>query len=459
LPPIVTTADLAARYRTTPKAIRNRVLRGSLPKPQKAADKRGPSTWTRETVLAWERGERRSEQAEPEVKITARPHPRDKHRMQVTFELPSLDGKRNRPRKTAPESVKDKAAAIAWGQSISKDVLREYMAPQKEDPKTDSKSPKPSKCMTLREFWAQHMENDYLTRLAPGTRRCYRGQWRDYIAPTLGDIPLDRIEREHVRAFRQKVQELPCRASRNVVLGKARTMLEYAVSLDLVDDDDLPIIRPDKGGKDSEETPCYSAEQVGKMVAAAGALEAEHLAILLLAVDACLRISEIAALRWTDVNLERASITIRHNLSDGQAWRPKHQRKGDKAKSIGASPRLVAALRALPRHGDLVLVRADGRMHTRATLMWLLKDVQVAAQVPIWSPHKLRHTGLTLLADGGAPLNLIRGQARHAHVSTTGRYIHETDDHADRAAAFLATLATDRPPRDTKKRNADCGPN
>lgn len=37
-------------------------------------------------------------------------------------------------------------------------------------------------------------------------------------------------------------------------------------------------------------------------------------------------------------------------------------------------------------------------MHVR------IRSVQLAAAVPVWLLHKRRHTGVTMLADGGAPI-------------------------------------------------------
>jgi len=153
-------------------------------------------------------------------------------------------------------------------------------------------------------------------------------------------------------------------------------------------------------------------------------------------------------------------ITVRPNISGGKLWRPKHQKKKAKPKSLGMSPRQVAALHALERKGDLVRVHRSGRMHTRSTLLTVMKRVQRKAQVPIWSPHKFKHTGLSLLGDNGAPLTLVQRQGRHAHVSTTARYIHvDEDTHAENAAAFLASMAINRPPGATIEQKPAYGPN
>lgn len=43
------------------------------------------------------------------------------------------------------------------------------------------------------------------------------------------------------------------------------------------------------------------------------------------------------------------------------------------------------------------------------------------------SPHTLRHTGITLAVERGAPLERVQRHARHRHIDTTMRYVHLQD--------------------------------
>jgi integrase/recombinase XerC len=60
-------------------------------------------------------------------------------------------------------------------------------------------------------------------------------------------------------------------------------------------------------------------------------------------------------------------------------------------------------------------------------------------------PHCLRHSYVTALIEAGWPIELVRQQAGHRHVATTGVYTALSDDFKDRMiyrtllAAFAAS--------------------
>jgi integrase/recombinase XerD len=135
-----------------------------------------------------------------------------------------------------------------------------------------------------------------------------------------------------------------------------------------------------------------------------------------------LRVSELVALKVTDVNLEGGFLTTRGKGSkerlvpvgdEAVAWLKRYLRDGRPA-LIGkrSSPRLFVNARG-------------GTSLTRMGLWKVLKGYGVAAGVGNrLSPHVLRHSFATHLLERGADLRAIQVMLGHSDLSTTQIYTH-----------------------------------
>lgn len=130
-----------------------------------------------------------------------------------------------------------------------------------------------------------------------------------------------------------------------------------------------------------------------------------------------LRVSELARLRWDDVD------------ADGRLLRIERQKNG-KAETQPISRSALAVLSGLPRRGPHVFGSPRERRPTRSVgsfanlLNTAFREAREAAGVarPI-TPHGLRHRYCTKLAEAGASAFTIAAAARHADVKTSQRYV------------------------------------
>ncbi len=138
------------------------------------------------------------------------------------------------------------------------------------------------------------------------------------------------------------------------------------------------------------------------------------------------RVSELAGLDTTDVNLDEGIIRV-HG-------------KGNKERVLPIGGKAAAAIRAyrdrLYREtgvapdagGALFLNRRKGRLTARSIARILDKLVrQCGLLVPV-SPHTLRHTFATHLLDAGADLRTVQELLGHESLSTTQKYTHVSID-------------------------------
>lgn len=440
LPPVLYVGDLAQFLGRTPKAVRMAASRGLLPTPVRVA---GRLAWRGADVRQW-LSEIRGAQERPHMEITATPYTYQARkaassspaqRFQVTFKIHASPTHELRTRRITPLGLAlDRDGAVAWGRTMQREIYAELLGqeqpqetpPAKQPTKSTPALAAPSTVPTLAAFF-ERFESQYLARKKPATIAGYMSIWRHYLEPILGSTPLDLIARDQLAKLHASLGDLSV-SSRNQVLYKLRCMLDKACLWLVLREDQVPRIRTEREDR-AREPEVYSEEQIDMMIDTArkGGEDnddpLELVAIVLLATHGALRISEVCALRWGDVDFARKLIHVRHNYSRGTEASP----KGGKEAPIGMSKELAAALQALPRKGAHVLSklwRGDEIPHTPHSITWRLHKLQDRCGLPRSGLHLLRHTGLTALARRGTSPWSVQAQARHARVSTTMRYVH-----------------------------------
>lgn len=141
-------------------------------------------------------------------------------------------------------------------------------------------------------------------------------------------------------------------------------------------------------------------------------------ALVMLARYACLRLSEIAALRMKD----RTSDTL---IIRG---------KGDKERFVDINPPLMLALTALEKEqpfGAYFPGATDGHLHPQSVH-------KIIKRVTGWHPHSLRHAGATAAYQATRNLRAVQEMLGHSSLATTERYLHITS--AERREAAHATI-------------------
>jgi integrase len=121
--------------------------------------------------------------------------------------------------------------------------------------------------------------------------------------------------------------------------------------------------------------------------------------MVLLGGDAGLRLGEILALEWRDIELTSRRLTVQRSDWLGHVTVP----KGGRSRQLPMTRRLTAALKSA-RHlrSDRVLCLSDGSAMTRDRVIKAVRGVQRVAGVD-QGVHILRHTFCSHLAMKGAP--------------------------------------------------------
>ena len=382
------------------------------------------------------------------MKITLRPYAHDKSRWHVDIRLmnPCNAAREIRKRMVAPAHL-DERQARAWGERQVPKILQtvlgtgggsEVPVPRKER----TTKPARTRAITLGEFYVQRFVPEHVELQKPATRANYDTIFRNHLGPLLGGLSIAEIGDDCVMSFRAALHRRLKASTANLVLAKLRVMLRFAKRARVIavmpDVERLSVPR-------SRPKPVYSDEQIELLIGAAMDFGHEAHIICLLAVDMGLRISEICALEWTDIDLDAGSITVQHNAYRGQTQTPKGV-----IGTLAMTSRLKKALAKYKRRAldkPLVLYRRSqftgGELapHSPHSLQYVLNLVQRKAGLPDSGMHLLRHTVLTRLARLGADVYEVQAVARHSRLETTQAYLHLQQAKLARGAADLLDRA------------------
>jgi integrase len=335
------------------------------------------------------------------MSITLRPYRSGGWEVDITIRLP--DGSQYRERKRA--SRFSKSAAQRWAQDRERHLL------QHGPPIANKEVP------TLEEFTSRFVDGHArANRHKPSGIASIESILKWHLIPTLGPKRLDAITNEQVQRLKLALSERAPKTVNNV-LTVLSTLLKKAVEWGELER--LPCVvkllpNPKK------TMGFHDFDQYERLLSTARRRGAEAYLMVLLGGDAGLRLGEIVALEWRDIDSAARRLTVERSDWRGHVTVP----KGGRSRQLPMTQRLTAALKA-SRHlrSERVLCLPDGVPITRDRVIKAVRGAQRAAGLQ-QGVHILRHSFCSHLAMKGAPARAIQELAGHADLSTTQRYMH-----------------------------------
>jgi len=265
----------------------------------------------------------------------------------------------------------------------------------------------------------------------PQTLRWYRWLITDHIAPTIGQIALDRLGPADVRRV---VTVLIQGGTGNVTVRQAHGLLRNALGdaerLELVPCNVARSIRPPAPNRQRRRA-LTPKEARGLLLMAA---DERLYAFLLLAIATGLRRGELLALRWSDVDFRRGTLRVERTLLrlDGRLifGAPKSEAS---TRTVPVPPLALAELRqhrarqlaeqaaAGKRWADLDLVfpSSVGTPIEPTNVNRWFRELRERAGLPWVRIHDLRHACATFMLAAGADLRTIMETLGHSQISVT----------------------------------------
>jgi integrase len=164
------------------------------------------------------------------------------------------------------------------------------------------------------------------------------------------------------------------------------------------------------------------------------------------AAYAGIRLGELLALRWRDIDWTGSALTISRSLSSGIEGTTKtgHVRRVPMADQAAAALDRLSQREDFISPDDYVFCNALGRPLDGSALRRRYKNARDAAGLRPLRWHDLRHTFGSLLVASGVDLVSIKDAMGHSQLTTTSRYLHARPA-GERAAAFTAAFRPSAP--------------
>jgi integrase len=171
--------------------------------------------------------------------------------------------------------------------------------------------------------------------------------------------------------------------------------------------------------------------------------DAQDAELVRVAAYAGLRLGELLALRWRDVDFPGHALTISRAISTGT----ESSTKSGRVRRVPLPDQAATALDRLSQRGDYisgedrVFCNVLGRTLDGSALRRRFKRARDTVGLRALRFHDLRHTYGSLLAAGGVDLVTIQAAMGHSAFATTGRYLHARPA-SEQAALFTRVFQT-----------------
>ena len=292
--------------------------------------------------------------------------------------------------------------------------------------------------ITLGE-WLENWLNGYVaTNCSLRTVQSYQSEVMHHLIPTLGAIPLTHLQPQHLQSYYAHA------LSQGRVDGKgglsARTVqyhdhilseaLSHAVKMGLLIRNIADAVDPPRPEKKDMET--LALEDVPRFLEAAH--ETPYYVLYYTALYTGMRLGELLGLRWCDVDLYMASLSVVQALCKRSGVCKMVKPKSPKSRrQIALSPSLALLLRQHKDEqqirgillgkpsadSDLVFCHTDGKPIEPGVVSHTFAKVLKKAGLSHIRFHDLRHTHATLMLKQGVHPKIVSERLGHSSVAIT----------------------------------------
>jgi integrase len=284
----------------------------------------------------------------------------------------------------------------------------------------------------LKVYLENWLEQAYKPTVKLNTYVQYRSIVRHHLIPAFGNIPVQKLTPERIRAFyQQKLDEGSKPRTVGLIHSALRRALSDAVKQGLVTRNVVSLVSPPRF--DRYEAQTLTVEQAERLLEVA---HGSHLdALLILALTTGMRRGELLALRWDDVDFKQSLVSVHRTMTrvGGYVY------VEGEPKTRSSRRRIVlpsVALEALKDHrerqeqvrlkaGDtwqgrgLVFCDGSGGFFSPDVVLYSFGKLLSEIGLPHMRFHDLRHSAATILLVAGVHPKVVQERLGHSTIAMT----------------------------------------
>ncbi|MFZ5597848.1 MAG: tyrosine-type recombinase/integrase [Bacillota bacterium] len=348
-------------------------------------------------------------------------------RYYIVYDLPRDPATGKRRQKKVSGFLTKKEAEMELAKAISRLADGEYIEPTNQ---------------TVAEYLTHWLETYGKHNLAESTYVSYRNIIVNHLIPHLGNIPLQKLLPAHLQNYYYSTLK-EGRVDSKKILGKAlspttvlyhhrviREALHHAFQLGIINRNVADMVKPPR--KEKKEIQVLLEEDIPKLL---GVVKGTYLYMpVYLALMTGMRMGEILALEWQDIDLNNGVITISKSLRPCKGAEPKFQqpKTPGSRRTVEITPSVIKTLKE-HKITQAKKKLATGKSSFRYNLVCCRKDGApirpntLPSQFRYWANkvgikirfHDLRHTHATLLLKEGVSPKVVAERLGHSTTRLT----------------------------------------
>lgn len=269
---------------------------------------------------------------------------------------------------------------------------------------------------SFQDFSDRWLKTYVMTNNKPSEQNQKKCMLKKHLNPFFGKIALNKISSLQIEEFKSRKQSIGLsNKSINNILGILGKCLKTAQEWEIVDK--VPKIKPLKV---APKDPVYLNEKDYNKLLEVSKDKGMFYEMLLFTLRTGVRIGELLALEWSDIDFNEKLVTIKRNIVNGHVGSPKN----NKYRRIYLAQDVFDALNIRRKSNGLVFPSVINTYQTRSSCRHKLEKLCVKANVKKIGWHGLRHSFASQLATNGVSLKTIQELLGHSDLKMVQRYAH-----------------------------------